>query len=174
MNDEQWRSVPGYEGYYEASNRGRVRSVERRAANGRLWPSIILKQCAHSNGHLQVHLSRHNSKRTHWVHVLVLTAFVGRAPGGMEVLHRDGNPGNNATANLKWGTRSENMQDQVRHGVHFYAAKTHCPKGHPYNDANTYNDPGSVHRKCRECMRAANKRTSDRRRTERQAARSAA
>jgi Zn ribbon nucleic-acid-binding protein len=171
--NEQWRAVPSYEGYYEVSDQGRVRSLERRAANGRVWPGIILKGVTHPNGHRQVILSRHNVKRTYWVHALVLSAIVGPAPKGMEALHRDGDPGNNTTGNLKWGTHSENMQDQVRHGVHFYAAKTHCPQGHAYDEANTYNEQGATHRKCRECMRAQNKRTSDRRRLERAARRAA-
>lgn len=174
MTTESWRQVRGYEGYYEASDLGRVRSVERRAANGRLWPSVVLRPVAHPNGHLQVHLSRNNSKRTHWVHALILTAFAGPAPEGTEALHRDGIPSNNTASNLRWGTHSENMHDQVRHGVHFYASKTHCPQGHPYDAANTYHAPGINHRKCRECMRAQAKRTNQRRRAERRAARKAA
>lgn len=165
MNEtEEWRPVSSYEGYYEVSDLGRVRSVARRASNGRLWPSVVLKQVAHPNGHLQVHLSRQNAKRTHWVHRLVLEAFVGPSPEGMEALHRGGRPEDNRLANLEWGTRSKNMLDQVRHGVHFYASRTHCPQGHPYDDVNTYHELGAIHRKCRECMRAQWKRTNARRR----------
>ena len=165
-----WSPVPGYEGYYEASDQGRVRSVERRAANGRLWPSVVLKPVTHPNGHLQVHLSRNNSRRTRWVHRLVLAAVVGPAPDGVVARHRNGDPGDNRVANLEWGTHSENLHDQVRHGSHFFAAKTHCPKGHPYDETNTYRSPGRNYRKCRECMRAQAKRTNERRRAARKAA----
>jgi hypothetical protein len=168
--EERWRPVPGYEEFYEVSHLGRVRSVARRSANGRLWPGIVLSPATHPNGHLQVHLSRDNSKRTHWVHLVVLAAWVGPAPHGLEALHRDGDPGNNRLGNLRWGTRSENQYDQVRHGVHFYAAKAHCPQGHPYDEANTYRAPGTGYRKCRECMSAQASRTTERRRIAREVA----
>lgn len=171
---ELWRPVVGYEGYYEVSDQGRVRSVVRRAANGRVWPSVVLKRPTHPSGYLQVHLSRANSRRTRWVHLLVLTAFAGPAPAGLEALHHDGDRSNARLENLKWGTRSENMLDQVRHGTHPFASRTHCPKGHPYDESNTYHAPGYVHRKCRTCMRAANKRTNERRRAERAAKKAAA
>lgn len=176
MTTEIWRPVPapGYEGYYEASNLGRIRSRERRAANGRLWPSVVLRGSLNPNGHYQVVLSRDNAKRTQWVHRLILLAFHGDPPEGTEALHRDGDPKNNRIENLEWGTRSENALDQVRHGVHFCAAKTHCPHGHPYSKENTYHEPGAVHRKCRTCMRAQAKRTNVRRKAMRASQRRAA
>lgn len=166
MTGEQWRPVPGYEGYYEASDLGRVRSVWRTARNGRRWPSTILKPATHPNGHQQVVLSRANSKRTRWVHRLVLTAFVGPAPDSTVACHSDGNPANNRLENLRWDTRSENELDKVRHGTHHEAAKTQCPKGHPYDEGNTYWRPGTIHRKCRECMRTWARRTNERRRAQ--------
>lgn len=165
-----WRPVLGYEGYYEASTQGRVRSVERIAANGRWWPGVVLKPVVHPNGHLQVHLSRGNAQRTQWVHRLVLTAFAGPAPDGTVALHRNGDPSDNQLTNIEWGTHSENLRDQVRHGSHFFASKAHCPKGHPYDETNTYRSPGRNHRKCRECMRAQARRTNERRRVARKAA----
>lgn len=169
---ETWMVVPGYEGFYEASNLGRIRSVERTSANGRKRPSIVLSAFTNPNGHQQVHLSRENVKRTHWVHRLVLLAFVGPPPANSEALHRNGDPADNRLENLAWGTRSENALDQVRHGVHFYASRTHCPAGHPYNASNTYRAPGAPHRKCRECMRLQARRTNERRRAARKEARS--
>lgn len=162
--DEVWRPVPGFEGAYEASSFGRIRSLERKARNGRLWPGVMLKACQHPNGHLQVTLSLHNSKGRQWVHRLVLLSFLGPAPAGMEAIHRNGDPQDNHLDNLEWGTRARNVRDQVRHGVHFCASKTHCPQGHPYDAGNTYNEPGGAHRKCRTCMRAQWKRTNERRR----------
>lgn len=54
---------------------------------------------------------------TRTVHVLVLTAFVGPVPAGMEGCHIDGNRANNRRDNLKWGTHRENVADQIRHGT---------------------------------------------------------
>jgi hypothetical protein len=170
MSSEQWRPVVGYAGVYEVSNLGRVCSTNRFSSNGRQWPSVVLKPTVHPNGHLQVHLSRNNVHRTYFVHALVLDAFVGPGPEGTECLHRDGVPANNTLSNLEWGSRSENVLDQVRHGVHFYASRTHCPQGHPYDDENTYLNPAGNHRKCRQCMRAQALRTTERRRAQRKAA----
>lgn len=167
MTSERWLPVVGYEGSYEVSDLGRVRSLERRSTFDRLWPSVVLSPSSHPDGHLQVTLARRGSRRTRWVHRLVLESFVGPCPDGMEGLHRDGNPANNRLSNLGWGTRKANMRDQVRHGSHFYASKTACPHGHPYDENNTYNSPTGTHRKCRTCMRASAQRTNAKRRAKR-------
>lgn len=100
-------------------------------------------------------LSRDGNYKQGRVHQLVLIAFAGPAPAGCEVLHNDGNPGNNRLANLRWGTRSENLYDRVRHGVHHHAIKTHCPQNHPYDAANTYVCKGG-RRHCKTCLRERN------------------
>lgn len=88
------------------------------------------------------------------VHRLVLLAFVGPpATNSAEVCHIDGNPANNQLANLRWGSSSENKADQVRHGTHRNASKTHCPSGHAYDDKNTYFYPDTGNRDCRACAR---------------------
>lgn len=72
------------------------------------------------------------------VHVLVLEAFRGPRPGpDYEGRHLDGDPGNSALVNLAWGTRQENWGDRRRHGRDVYSAKTHCIRGHPFDEANT-------------------------------------
>jgi hypothetical protein len=81
-----------------------------------------------------------------------MLAFVGPYPEGMEIRHLDGNPENNALENLKYGTRSQNIQDQIRHGVHHFKSKTHCKHGHPYDEANTYYCSRGW-RQCRQCKR---------------------
>jgi hypothetical protein len=65
-------------------------------------------------GHLSVVLGRRN---TRMVHTLVLEAFVGPRPPGKEACHGNGQPGDNRLSNLRWGTRSENIADAVRHGT---------------------------------------------------------
>lgn len=73
---------------------------------------------SNESGHLYVSLYKNDSKKhKRYVHRLVLEAFVGPCPDGMECCHRDGNPQNNALSNLYWGTKSQNEADKARHGT---------------------------------------------------------
>jgi hypothetical protein len=150
---ETWLPVADYEGIYQVSDLGRVRSLHRLTSNGRRRPGVTLKPIPMPRGYLFVNLWRANQKREVLVQRLVLTAFVGPQPVGMEALHRDNNPGNNSLTNLHWGTHSENQYDQVAHGTHRNASKDQCPAGHPYDAANTYTYPGRTKRGCRTCRR---------------------
>lgn len=118
---EIWKDIPGYEGSYQVSDLGRVRSLDRvlnahklgrgycRGVRGR-----ILKPGASNvnSGHLTVALGRHNSQ---CVHFLVLLAFVGPRPAKMDTRHLDGNSANNILSNLEYCTRSRNGQDKKYH-----------------------------------------------------------
>lgn len=159
MESEEWRQLPGYEGAYEVSSLGRVRSLARIDSRGRRIRARILSQWPHQTGHMYTKLSRNGDSRHGKVHRLVLLAFVGPPPVGCEALHGDGNPANNRIDNLSWGTRSENLYDRVRHGTHHMAIKTHCPQGHPYDDANTYITRDGKRRMCRTCLRNRNTAT---------------
>lgn len=150
---ETWRPVLGYEGSYEVSDLGRVRSLDRMSSHGRRLRGRVLTALQGSGGYLQVGLHRDGEQRSALVHRLVLTSFIGPAPDGCETLHGDGDRSNNALANLKWGTRTENAQDRLRHGTNTNAAKTHCPAGHPYSGDNLYVEPCGT-RRCRECKRS--------------------
>ena len=118
---EEWRAVPGYEGLYEVSDLGRVRSLDRALpyvhASGkqctRRLPGVTLRPAIDSAGYLSVCLKHHVSTRVHW---LVLAAFTGPRPKGMQCLHNDGDRLNNVLPNLRYGTRSENMVDLFHHG----------------------------------------------------------
>lgn len=154
MSTENWRAVPGYEGAYEVSDHGRVRSLDR-IVPGR-WGSQmkrgrVLRPNRDRDGYAVVALSSNGIARTTKVHHLVLITFVGPRPIGLEALHNDGDLSNNTPANLAWGTSSQNAYDRVRHGTHRNSRKTHCPYGHPYTEANTRMDGGS--RRCRICKR---------------------
>jgi hypothetical protein len=149
---EEWRQVD-VAPEYEVSNLGRVLSRKRGAP-------YILHPAVSSSGHLGVRLFVKDQERaiSKSVHALVANAFIGPRPTGMEVCHRDGNPANNELANLRYGTRSENVLDQVRHGVHAQAGKTHCIHGHEYTPGNTYVPPSGGERLCRACRRESDKR----------------
>ncbi|MDX3713446.1 HNH endonuclease signature motif containing protein [Streptomyces europaeiscabiei] len=90
------------------------------------------------------------------MHQIVAAAFLGPRPDGHDVRHLDGNPLNSALSNLSYGTRSENELDKARHGTNPNARKTHCPQGHPYDEANTYRL--GRHRTCRTCANASARR----------------
>lgn len=155
--DEEWRPVLGYEGMYEVSDLGRVRSVERRVPYKGGWrdlPGKVLRQTLTSGtGYPKVALSRDSSPKTHHVHRLVAIAFVEGMGPGMEVCHRDGNRGDPAALNLKWGTRADNMQDAIEHGTNGMLNRTHCPKRHEYTPENTRVYQGR--RFCKACKRAS-------------------
>lgn len=159
---EQWRPIPGWEGYYSASTEGRIRSEARTVtrSNGALqpWHERVLSAGTNSCGRLTVRLMRNGVGRSLLVHKLVMLAFVGPCPDGLEVLHYDDDPLNNRLSNLRYGTRSENQLDSVRNGRHAQAAKTHCIHGHEYTPMNTGRDRGQ--RYCRTCraIRSANKK----------------
>src|SRR6478752_4911609 len=120
---EQWKDIPGYVGLYQASDEGRVRSLVRLLARaverGERKEKRVLKPGKDGNGRLHVALSRGGVARHYQVHRLVLQAFVGECPVGMECCHGDGDPLNNALGNLRWGTREENREDQRKHGIRF-------------------------------------------------------
>lgn len=157
--EEVWKDIVGYEGLYEVSNLGRVKSLPRTSRftrNGKEVQRAVrgrgLVATAKQSGHLLMDLYKEGKRRTWQVHTLVLTAFVGPCPDGMECLHRDGDPTNNRVENLRWGTSSQNRLDSVRHGTHNNARKTHCPSGHEYTTENTYTYPDG-RRDCRTCRR---------------------
>lgn len=156
---EEWRPIPGYEGAYEVSDLGRVRSLPRLVPAGphggkRPIPGGLLKPTIQHFGYAQVKLAG-KSRLVHW---LVADAFLGGRPEGMQVCHSNGDPGDNRAINLRVDTVASNMSDTVRHGRHWAASKTHCPQGHPYTDENTYRSPGRTGRKCRTCRAAGAQR----------------
>ena len=108
---EEWRPVPGYEGLYEVSSLGRVKSLERTARDGGAScaaPARILLQSRSDRGYCSVRLCRDGSCTTFGVHVLVCLAFVGDRPDGNSVVHhKDGIADNNSVGNLEWRTLSD-------------------------------------------------------------------
>lgn len=163
---ERWLPVPGYEGLYEVSDQGRVRSQYEWRGRGK--PGHLLGGTVSVYGYRTVNLAKDKVYRTAPVHMLVAEAFLGPPPAdGPEVRHLDGNRLHNDLSNLCYGSRSLNTLDSVRHGTHNNARKTHCPQGHPYNAENTavtVNAKGSRGRACRTCRTARNRANKARKR----------
>lgn len=122
---EKWLPVVDFEGLYEVSNKGDVRSCERmcsvQSSTGsrhvRCYRAITLRVCFNNVGYPIVFLSKQGKKKARKVHVLVAQAFLGPCPNGFLVRHLDGNPKNNCIHNLAYGTPRENNLDKARHGT---------------------------------------------------------
>jgi hypothetical protein len=118
--DERWVPVPGYDGSYEVSSFGRVRSVDRcittRHGVRKQLASVLQSPWMNRDGYLRVGLCNDGVRQKYRVHTLVLLAFVGECPDGMECRHLDGCKTNNKLSNLKWGTHLENCEDMEKHG----------------------------------------------------------
>jgi hypothetical protein len=155
---ERWLPIVGYEGFYEVSDLGRVRSLPRVTRDGRRIAGRILALGRHKHGYPVANLWMDNRYRTRTVHALIAEAFLGPVPDGMEVRHVDGDAARCVLLNLTYGTHAENMQDTLRHGTNDHAGRTHCPQGHPYDAENTAvgrRGNGSVFRVCRICSNEA-------------------
>ena len=106
---EEWRDVVGFEGFYKVSNYGRILTVKTNA----IKKMTIRKH----DGRPYAGLWKNNTNTQIKPHKLVLEAFVGKRPEGMECCHNDGNPQNNHLSNLRWDTSKNNQADRVRHGT---------------------------------------------------------
>lgn len=106
--EEIWKDIKDYEGKYQVSNLGRVRSLDRKVGN-HPRKGKVLKPCVNRNGYLSVNLySKNTNRKVKSVHRLVAQSFIPNIEGKLEVNHIDGNKQNNKIDNLEWCTMSEN------------------------------------------------------------------
>jgi HNH endonuclease/NUMOD4 motif len=149
---EQWPAVVGWEQNYRVSSSGDVWSAPRATTRGGL-----LKQVIDKHGYHYVTLTLDGVQTKRPVHQLVIEAHFGPCPEGEEVRHLNGNPADNRwPENLAYSTHAVNLQDRREHGTDPNLNKTHCPKKHPYDEANTYWMEGR--RVCLICRRATARR----------------
>ena len=116
---EEWKSIPGWDGYYEASSLGMIRSVRRILSRphpknpllirDRAYGGKILSPKIGSGGYPAVSLWKNNRGVTIEVHRLVCSAFTGLMPNGLDVNHINGCRTDNRSINLEWVTRKENL-----------------------------------------------------------------
>jgi hypothetical protein len=122
MMDEIWLPVNGFEGSYEVSNLGRVRSLDR-VVNGRwgkprFYEGKFMAQRSSSTGYALVSLSRPRERQqVATVHRLVAIAFIPNPEGKPQVNHVDGVKTNNNVKNLEWSTNQENVTHAYRIGL---------------------------------------------------------
>lgn len=110
FDSEEWRDIPGFEGRYQVSNHGRVKSL--------LGKGRVLKPGTTTNGHQIIGMTPEGQKaRYFYIHRIVATVFIGAIPDGMFINHIDGNPKNNDPRNLEFITHSRNIEHGYRlHG----------------------------------------------------------
>jgi hypothetical protein len=106
---EQWKNVIQFEGIYEVSDHGNIRSIK----SGKLKKITIDKTTKRPF----LNLWKNNKQFVVRVHKLVMEAFVGKRPESMECCHNDGNAFNNHLSNLRWDTPKNNHADKIRHGT---------------------------------------------------------
>jgi hypothetical protein len=115
-----WLSIPGYEGWYEVSHGGQVRSVDREVlfvdGRRRKYEGTQMAQYEDGAGYKKVTLKKNGAWDRVHVHILVALAFHGPRPAGHQVRHYDGDHQNNHAPNLLYGTSKENHADTKRHG----------------------------------------------------------
>ena len=100
-----WKDIPGYEGLYQVSNTGQIRSLNYR----RTGKKQILKQYINNTGYKQVALRKNNKVKWYLVHRLVAQAFIPNPHNYPIINHKDENPANNAVWNLEWCTMDYNI-----------------------------------------------------------------
>lgn len=117
---ERWKDVVGLESLYLVSDEGRVMSVRR----GRIVGGFRKGKCPY----VWVSMTRRDQERRAMIQHLVLEAFVGPRPPGMECRHLNGNPIDNRLENLAWGTPLENSADKILHGTSRRGSAHHAAK----------------------------------------------
>lgn len=155
---ERWRPVVGYEGYYEVSNEGRLRSVNRVVPHGRNGTverrSQLLRPSRNEHGYLIATLCRDGGRYAKTVHSILLEAFIGPRPDGLTILHGNDDPADNRLSNLRYGTQKENCRETVLRGRNANTKKQNCGKcGRPFD----YVAPRG-YRGCSTCRREAARR----------------
>lgn len=129
---EEWRDIPGYEGYYQVSNLGRVKGLKRTVNTWNAYKTIsehILKSCKTTNGYLGITLRKDGKAKRTFVHRLVGLAFIPNLENKPQIDHINGNKEDNRPSNLRWVTAKENCNNPLRvekflgENNHFYGKK---------------------------------------------------
>lgn len=117
---EFWKDIEDYQGSYQVSNSGRVKSLDRYIKSGkgkRLKKGQILKGCVTNRGYVNQRLWKDNKLKNVLEHRLVAQAFIPNPDNLPEVNHIDGNKTNNHVDNLEWVTSSKNQKHAFKTGL---------------------------------------------------------
>lgn len=119
---EIWKQIPSFEGMYEASSLGRIRSVPRTVkytgGSDRVLQGKVLKvHLRFRDGYARVDFCVNGVRIPIPVHQAVALTFRGPCPLGQEIRHKNGKQSNNRATNLSYGTKVQNAADKIRHGT---------------------------------------------------------
>ena len=123
---ETWKDIQDYEGLYQISNFGRVKSLRSKGK--------FLNPLPSTSGYSKVQLYKNGKSRDSYIHILVATAFLPKSDNKQEVNHKDGNKRNNNVENLEWVTKSENQK---------HAIETNLRAASPMTGRTGKNNPNS-------------------------------
>lgn len=116
--EENFKNIPGFDGEYQVSDMGRVKSLDRwvkcKSGESRFYKGKTLKSTSDEYGRVSVGLSKKGKRKQYRIHCLVMLAFVGERPKGYSICHKDGDASNNTLSNLRYDTQSENSIDIYR------------------------------------------------------------
>lgn len=118
--EEEWKSIKGYEGLYEISSYGRVKSLSYKYKNGKVREEIIRVPSV-THGYEFLKLNKNGKSKNHKIHRLVAEAFIPNPENKPEVDHIDTNKRNNMVENLRWVTRQENCDNPRTFRTHMIA-----------------------------------------------------
>ena len=124
ITKEIWKDIEGYEGLYQVSNLGNVKSLDREyiqwnnyTYTPKRYNGKILKPHLQRQGYVMINLSKNSKKKLALVHRLVAQAFIPNPNDYLEVNHKDGNKQNNCVDNLEWCNRKYNQKEAERLGL---------------------------------------------------------
>lgn len=116
-----WKSISGYEGYYEISDKGEIRSIDRICTDTkgrkRHRPGILLKPDIAANGYYRVTLAKEGKKVQKYLHRLIAEHFIPNPNNLPQVNHKDGNKLNCNIENLEWVTEKDNVIHAYKNGL---------------------------------------------------------
>lgn len=118
-----WVPINGYEGLYEVSSAGVIRSLPRVDRFGRSIPGVVLKLYKHSSGYSSVGLCKCGVKTQYLVHRIVASNFIGQPPEGFVANHINGNKKDNRVENLEWCSMADNNKHAHRTGLNYISEK---------------------------------------------------
>lgn len=119
--EEIWKDIQGYEGLYQVSNLGNIKSLHYRARTGNPKSNIQysrnMKLFIEKSGYVSIKLCKSGHSKRYLVHRIVANAFIPNPQSKPQINHKDGNKSNNTVNNLEWTTNSENQKHAVNLGL---------------------------------------------------------
>lgn len=115
--EEIWKDIEGYEGLYQVSNLGRVKSLDRLGATGYKLKGKMRKLWYIKQGYQRVGLNKDSHKINYLVHRLVAQAFIPNKENKPFINHKNGIKDDNGVDNLEWCTDEENQSHAIKHGL---------------------------------------------------------